>query len=406
MTRGGNPPLKGVRVADFTWIGAGSFTTKLLADCGAEVIKIETATHLDTLRMTPPFRDDLPGVNRSGYFADRNSSKLSICLNVKTPAGLDLARRLVAISDVVANNFRPRVMDRLGLGYDYVRKLKSDIIYLSMSMQGSAGPDAHSVGFGLTIGALSGLQSLAGPVDRPPAGSNTNYPDHVPNPCHAAFAVMAALIHRNRTGKGQFIDLAQTEPMVALLAPHMLQYAVDGVVVERMGNDDPTMCPHGVYPCAGNDRWIAIACASDAEWARLSECLGGRAPRRWANADCRRAERAKLDAWIGARSGLLDRYALMRDLQDAGIAAGVVQDARDLVENDPQLAHRGRWVRLSHPEMKDSIYGNVPYRLTRTPAKLFSPAPLLGEHTEHVCREVLGISAGEFETYRAKGAFE
>ena len=405
---GGMRPLDGVRVADFSWIGAGSYTTKLLADFGAEVIKVETRTRLDTLRSTPPFKDGRPGVNRSGYFADRNTSKRSITLNLKHPRGLELARALVARSDILANNFSPGTMEKLGLGYAEAARLRPDIIYLSMSMQGATGPDRDHIGFGLTISALSGLHALSGPAHRPPAGTSTNYPDHVPNPCHAAFAVLAALRHRRRTGEGQFIDLSQTEPTIALIGAAVAECSANGRVAERRGNDAPGCAPRGVYPCEGEDRWIALSVRSDAEWRALVEVIspGAPPPAAWDEAAAREVELRALDAWVAARTRAFDRHALMRALQERGVAAGAVQDARDMVEHDPQLAHRAHWQRLDHPEMGRTLYNAPPIRLSATPGALSRPAPLLGEHTEEVCTGLLGLPREELDALRADGAFD
>ena len=205
-------PLKGIRVADFCWLGAGSYTTKILGDMGADVIKIESAARLDSLRMAAPYKDGVPGVNRSGYFADRNTSKRSITVDMKHPRALALVRRLIEQSDIIANNFTPGVMEKFGLGYDAVRAMKPDIIYLAMSMQGSQGPERSYLGYGASMVSLTGLHELSGLPDREPAGTGTNYPDHVPNPCHAAFALLAALRHRRRTGQGQLIDLRRSSP--------------------------------------------------------------------------------------------------------------------------------------------------------------------------------------------------
>jgi benzylsuccinate CoA-transferase BbsF subunit len=402
----GEGPLSGVRVADFTWIGAGSYTTKLLSDFGADVIKVETSTRLDSLRITAPFKDGRRGVNRSGYFADRNTSKRSIQLDLKHPASAGIARALIARSDVVANNFSPGTMEKFALGYEEAAKLRPDIIYLSMSMQGQKGPDRSYVGFGLTIGALTGLHFLSGQTDRPPAGTGTNYPDHVPNPCHAAFALLAALLHRARTGEGQFIDLAQTEPTIGLIAPAVIDWTVNGHAQMRSGNADSQAAPHGVYPCRGQDRWIAIGVHTDAQWAGLVHVLGAPPDETgWANAAGRRADLARLDRWIAACTRDRDARALMDALQADAVPAGMVQNARDLIEDDPQLAHRRHWLRLDHPEMGRTLYNAPPIRLSETPASLHRPAPLLGEHTEEVCCDLLGMDGETFRRLREDGVF-
>lgn len=380
MTAG---PLAGVRVLDFTWVGAGSFTTKLLADHGADVIKVESRSHLDSLRTSPPFaggRRD--GVERSGYFAERNTSKRSICLNLRTDEGRELARRLAARSDVVANNFRPGVMERFGLGYEDLRAQDPGLIYLSMSMQGADGPHAEYLGYGLTIAALVGLHDLTGLPDRPPCGPGTNYPDHVPNPGHAAFAVLAALRHRRRTGAGQLIDMAQTEPTIAALGPTLLRYLRDGLVERRTGNHHAGYVFQGVLPCAGEDRWIAISAEDEAQWRVLCEALGGEP--------------------TAARTAGHDAHELMRALQERGVPAAVVQDVADLVERDPQLRHREHWRHLRHPVMGGCLYGAPPFRLSATPGDLHSAAPLLGEHTAAVLDELLDLGEEQIADLEAR----
>ncbi|HEY3751486.1 MAG TPA: CoA transferase [Pseudonocardiaceae bacterium] len=393
-------PLAGVRVLDFTWVGAGSLTTKLLADHGADVLKIESSVHIDSLRLNPPFAGGVRGPNRSGYFAERNSNKRSVCLNLREAQGQALARRLAADCDIVANNFRPGVMERFGLGYEDIRQIRPDVIYLAMSMQGSAGPEREYLGYGLTIGALVGLQHLTGLPDRYPVGTGTNYPDHVPNPCHAAFAVLAALRHRRRTGEGQCIDIAQTEPTIATIGTTVLDYTVNGVVREREGNGHPQWAPHGLYRCAGDDRWIAIAVRSDAEWLALADVLGLDAERYARN---RHEHAAELDELVQRGTSGRDAVDLAARLQQRGVAAGPVQNSADLVDTDPQLAHRGHWVSLRHPEMGTSRYGMPPFRLSATPGELRTAAPVLGAHTREVLTEVLGMGETELDTLDAAG---
>jgi benzylsuccinate CoA-transferase BbsF subunit len=367
MEPGMTGPLEGVRVLDFTWVGAGSLTTKLLADHGADVIKVESRSHLDSLRTSPPFAGGVrDGVDRSGYFAERNTSKRSICLNLRTGEGRALARRLVATADIVANNFRPGVMEKFGLGYADLREAHPGLIYLSMSMQGAEGPHSEYLGYGLTIGALVGLHDLTGLPDRYPCGTGTNYPDHVPNPGHAAFAVLAALRHRRRTGAGQLIDIAQTEPTIAALGPSLQRYLREGVVERRDGNHHAGYVFHDVIPYG--DGWLAVSAEDEEQMAALREVLDG--PRR-------------------------DPRDAMEALQARGVPAAVVQDVAELVDHDPQLAHRGHWRRLPHAVMGETLYGAPPFRLSATPGGLRSAAPLLGEHTAEVLTELLDLDAHE-----------
>lgn len=394
-------PLEGVRITDFCWIGAGSYTTKLLADMGADVLKIESASRLDSLRLSAPYKDKIRGVNRSGYFADRNTSKRSVTLNMKDPKGVELARRLIATSDMVTNNFTPGTMEKFGLGYEAVRAIKPDVIYLSMSMQGSDGPDRDTLGYGLTIGALSGVQHLTGLPGRDPAGTGTNYPDHIPNPGHAAFALLAALRHRRRTGEGQYIDMAQTEATVVLFGPAMMDFDANGHLTEPRGNDHMRASPHGVYPCRGEDRWIAIAATHASQWAALAELLGleaEAAARGWERPHLRYRDRTEVDAAMARATRDWDAVSLMTALQMRGVPAGLVEDAADVVDRDPQLKHRGHWRRLDHAEMGPMAYNAPPFRFASQEIGPRSAAPLLGEHTRQVCRDLLGLDDGTIAT--------
>lgn len=398
-------PLAGLRVADFCWIGAGSYTTKVFGDLGADVIKIETSTRLDSLRLAGPYKDGKPGVNRSGYFADRNTSKRGITIDMKHPKALAVIRRLIAKSDIVANNFAAGVMDKFGLGYEDCRKIRADIIFIGMSMQGSQGPQRDFRGTGSSIAALTGIQDLSGLPDRIPAGTGTNYPDHLPNPCHAAFALLAALRHRRRTGQGQFIDFAQTEPMLSLMGPTFLDLTVNGRLQQRRGNDHPWAAPHGVYPAAGDDRWIAISVMDDAQWAALVDAMDRPAwalEARWQTMPQRWRGRAELDASLSAWTAQHDKQALMLRLQGVGVPAGAVQDAHDVTRVDPQLQHRGHWVRLPHAEMGESIYNNLPFRFSRTPVRPQRAAPMLGEHTREILHGMLDLSNAEIDALEAE----
>ena len=316
-------PLHGIRVADFCWLGAGSYTTKILADMGADVIKIESSARLDSLRLAAPYKDGVAGVNRSGYFADRNTSKRSITVDMKHPRALALVRRLIEQSDIISNNFTPGVMQKFGLGYEAVREMKPDIIYLAMSMQGSQGPERNYLGYGASMVSLTGLGDLSGLPEREPAGTGTNYPDHIPNPCHATFALMAALRHRRRTGEGQLIDIAQIEPTIALLGPTVLDLTANGRVQQRQGNRHAVLAPHGVYPCRGDDAWIAIAVRDDDGWNQLRAVLGlpeWAAEQRWEHAEGRRQDADELDARIAQATAGWNAAELMVALQDKGRA--------------------------------------------------------------------------------------
>jgi benzylsuccinate CoA-transferase BbsF subunit len=398
-------PLAGIRVLDFCWVGAGSYMTRLLADHGADVIKVETRTRVDPVRTSPPYADGVPGVNRSGYFTDRNSSKRSLTLNMKVSRARELARELVRHCDIVSNNFTPGVMDRFGLGYDQVHALNPAAIYIAMSMQGDSGPERDYLGFGLTISALVGLHHLTALPGREPAGTGTNYPDHVPNPAHAAFAVLAALRHRRRTGQGQYIDMAQTEPTIALLAPAILDYTVNGNDQSPAGNQSPSRAPHGVYRCRGDDQWIALAVRTDGQWRAASEVLGlqpGAQEPDWSTADGRHADRDRLDDAVAAAAAGHDAETLAGQLIARGVPAAPVRTA-DRVIADPQLAHREHFQLLRHPEMGERIYNRPPFRFSAADNSLTRPAPLLGQHTAEICRELLGMDETQVDDLRRDG---
>lgn len=395
-----NGPLEGLLVADFCWVGAGSYATKILADHGADVIKIESSAKVDGLRLSPPYKDKKPGVNRSGYFADRNSSKRSLALNMKKPEAQELARRLVKRADVVANNFTPGTMERFGLGWEDVRTFNPTIVYLAMSMQGSTGPHRDHLGYGLTMGALVGLHHLVGDPDGEPVGTGTNYPDHVPNPGHAAFAVLAALRHRRRTGEGQFIDLAQIEPTIAVLGPTFLEWTFNGIDVGRRGNRHRWYVPHGVFR-ARDGAWLALAATEEAHWKAMCEVFGMHSDAEL-NRRARESAVDRIERGVAAAVAKHRAEDLERTLVERGVPAARVRDARDVL-TDPQLVHRGHWQRLPHAEMGDSLYGAPPLRLSRTPGGLNRPAPLLGEHTEEICRELFDLEDAEIQRLVADG---
>lgn len=398
-------PLSNIRVADFTWVGAGPFLTKPLADHGADVIKIESRTRTDPIRWMEPFRDGVPGINRSGYFANRNSSKRSICLDLKSSVGRQLALKLIEHSDVVVNNFAAGTMNRLGLGYGSARAVKPDIVYLEMPMQGNTGPQHGFRGYGLTIGAMSGFLATSGWPDRAPLGTGTNYPDHAPNPLHAVIAVLAALRRRRKTGRGEYIELSQLESTINAIGPAILEDQLTPAGFIRHGNRDPRYAPHGVYRCAGVERWCAVAVSSDDEWdvlCRVLPELRSRLTVQFAEHVYRLEHSEEIDRVLSDLMGNLDAKFVATQLSERGVAAAAVLDARDLL-NDPQLVSREHWVTLDHPEMGPSVYDAPPYRLSRTPGRLRAAAPLLGADSRDVAMGLLGLTEAEFEQFRDEG---
>ena len=396
--------LSGLRVLDFCWVGAGALVTQSLALHGAEVIKIESRARPDNLRVAPPFRPGTTGLDASGYFASRNANKKSFALNMRHPQASAVARRLARSCSVVTSNFRPGVMERWGLGYDDLRAVQPGLIYLTMPMQGTTGPNKGYAGFGSTIAALAGLVEPSGLPGRVPVGTGTHYPDHVPNPGHALVALLAALVHRNRTGHGGRIELSQFESTVCMVGPAVVRYSMTGEQPSRQGNHVPGAAPHAVYPCQGTDNWIAISARTDAEWQSLAAVLALdlSADDRFSTVGARKEHEAELDALVAGSTASWEQWALMGRLQEAGLAASVVETAGDVFD-DRLLATRRYWRTLQHPVMGPVRSASAPHIWNGEPVAPTTAAPLLGQHTEEISKDLLGMSAAEYSELVADG---
>jgi len=387
------PILQNIRILDFSWVLAGPYATRILADFGAEVIKVQ-----------PLLPEEAEDAFSRGYYSTWNRNKLGITLNLNKGEGVAIAKKLVAISDAVVENFTPRVMANWGLDYESLKRIKPDLIMLSMSTMGSTGPQRDYVGFGPTVHAFSGMTYLTSLPGKPPMGPGYAHADHVAG-LVAALAMLGALEYRRRTGEGQYIDVSQVEAMASLLGDAVLEYTADGRSPEPMGNRSAEAAPHGIYRCRGDDRWCAIAVFNDEEWRRFCRVLGDPS---WSEdsrfaTSARRLENAdELDGWVERWTIQHTAEEVMNRLQAAGIAAGVVQDARDLV-NDPQLRSRGFFVELGHPELGKTVSDAVPIRLSRTQARYRRAAPTAGQDNDYVFRDLLGMSAGDITALRKQG---
>lgn len=397
--------LEGVRITDLTWAGAGPYSTKVFSDLGAEVLKVESRVRPDPVRGGKPYKDGVPGLDRSGYFASRNNGKKSVAVDLKSPGARDLILALAAQSDVISNNFAPGAMERLHLGYEEVRAVKPDIIYLGMPMYGEDGPLAGMLGVGMTIAAVAGMIDLTGYHDGPPLGPGTHFPDHAVNPYHAAFAVMAALRHRRLTGRGMKIDLAQVESTLNSMGVPFMEWSATGAEPAREGNRSRSHAPHNIFRCRGEDAWCAVAVLGDAAWQALCRTIGrddlmGRSD--LSTAAGRLSHVDEVEAAVAAWTAEHSPEEAMAELQAAGIAAGVVSSAAYLMDHDPQLRARGYWQVIDHPEMGETRFSSPPYLVDGDRVELKRP-PLLGEHTEEVLGRVLGYSPDRIAALRDAG---
>jgi benzylsuccinate CoA-transferase BbsF subunit len=398
-------PLAGIRIADFSWVWAGPFCTLQLAHLGADVIRVETPERPCVTRLIPPFADSQPGLNRSGYFNQYNQGKRSLALNLKNPRGLEVARRLVSKSDIVAENFANGVMDRMGLGYTEVRRLKPDAIMVSISGYGRSGPDRDFVSYGPATVPLAGFSSVTGYKGGPPMHVGISYGDPTAG-LHGALAVLAALCHRQRTGEGQFIDVSLWEASASLLPDALFEFQVNGAPPPRDGNRHPQMAPHGVFRSAGTDRWVSIAVGTDEEWRALCSVMGASelvTDARFATAVDRKRNEDALEERVTRWSTTLSAADATERLQAAGVAAFPTMTNQDIAE-DPHLNARAFFVDLPHPEVGPRHHAGIPWTLSDTPCAVTAAAPCLGEHTRQVLGEVLGYSAAEIDALSAAGA--
>lgn len=387
-------PLDGVRVADFSWVWAGPYCTMHLAYLGAEVFKIESQAHLDLMRRLPIApRGVKPGVDSSGPFNQWNQGKKSIQLNLGKAAGIALAKELILQCDVVIENFATGVMDELGLGYEELKKLKPDLIMVSISGYGHTGPLKDYMGYGPAIPPLTGLSALTGYPGGSPQELGVSIGD--PNAgISAAVAICAALAARKRTGQGQYIDVSLWSAAAVLAAEGWMEYAMNVVEPVRQGNRDLWMAPHNCFRCLGEDTWVAISCGSEEEWQALCRVMGqerlGEDPRFRTTRD-RKAHEDELEELISAWTTQHDRWEITKLLQDAGVAAFPSMSSKDLAE-DAQLNARGFFVRLPHAGVGIQTHTGIPWLLTNAPNGVRSPAPLLGQYTDEVLRRVLGYT--------------
>jgi crotonobetainyl-CoA:carnitine CoA-transferase CaiB-like acyl-CoA transferase len=395
-----------VKVLEFGAYAAGPCISKYLANFGASVIHVESSQRPDGFRLQyPPFKDGKVGPNRSGCFAFFNDSKKGITLNLKHSEGLKLAHRLVQWADIVIENMRPGVVERLGLGYEDLRNQKPELIMLSTSNMGQTGPHATQPGFGSQLSSLSGFTNLIGEPEGPPYFLYGPYIDFIAV-AYGGIAVLSALDYRLRTGKGVYIDLSQYEAGLQFLGGALLDYSANGVVACRDGNRNPEIAPHGCYPCL-DGQWCVISCWDDAEWEHLCRVAGKPewlSDERFITMSLRKEHERELNELIGEWTCDQDARRVMTRLQSHGIHAARVNTMRNLF-SDPQIGFRDIWQKQTHPELGEHKYRMVSYDLSETPGRVRNAAPCLGADNKEVFVEWLGLSRSEYEELVAAGAF-
>ena len=399
-------PLEGITVVDFTWIAAAPLAVRTLADYGAQVIKIEGRNRHDVGRLVAPFKDDVFGLNRGGNYNSYNNGKLDVTLNLATPKGVEVAKKFVTRADIVVENFAGGVLTRMGLGYEELKKVKPDIIMLSACMQGQTGPKANHPGLGFHLTPLSGFTHITGWPDRQPQNLGI-FTDFIA-PHFNALAILSALDYRRRTGKGQYLDVSQYEATLHLMAPLTLDYVINQREAMRMGNRYAYAAPHGAYRCCGEDRWCAIAVSSDEEWQSFGKVIGNpawTANQKFSTLPSRKETEEELDKLVEEWTINHSPEEVMSLMQAAGVAAGVVENAEDLMEHDPQLKHRNFFKELDHPEMGKHRVRGPAFVLSKSPSEV-RRSPLLGEHNEYALKEVLGMSDEQVAELVIEGVLE
>jgi benzylsuccinate CoA-transferase BbsF subunit len=402
----GKQIFEGVKILDFTWVGVGPITIKNLADHGAFVIHVESHSSPETLRLTPPFVDGVPDIDRAAFMANFNSSKYGISLDLNKGKGRELVKRFLLEwrPDIIAESFSPKAMENWKLDYESVKEVRPDIIYYSASQQGHSGPHRLFSGYGMMAASLGGYAHITGWPDRLPAIPYGAYTDFI-SPFFGSIALVAALDYRRRTGRGQYLDLSQFECGQQFLAPILMDYILSGREFCRMGNRHLYAAPHGIFPCKGEEKWCAIAVFNDEEWQAFRQVLGNpewSEDPKFETIQGRKRNEDELEQYVSAWTKDYTPEEVMTMMQARGVAAGVVHPSSDLYE-DPQLKHRGFFVELNHSGIGPHHYDGLTFHLSKTPGEIRMPAPCLGEHNAYIYKEILGLSDDEIGELMVEG---
>jgi benzylsuccinate CoA-transferase BbsF subunit len=389
-------PLTGYRVLDFGWVLAGALPGMVLADMGAEVLKVESRKRMDYMRLGRPIVGDEPDPEQHPLFHNVNRGKLSIALNTSKPEAIALIKKLVAHCDIVIENFSPGVMDRLGIGYGVLSDIKPEIVMASISSNGQTGPLRDLRAYAPSIGALAGLDSTMGYEGERPLGLKHAYAD-IAGALHSVFAIVSALHQKEQTGRGQYIDVSMLRATVATMGAGLMEYEMTGRVMAPKGNYDPVMAPYGNYPCQGDDAWVSIAVRTEEEWQGLKKAMGSPTwceEEQFASRYSRQGNRRDLDEHLSTWTRERAAGEITELLQSHGVAAMPVMGAEDRLF-DPHFQERGLYSDIDHPSLGTEPIYNIMWNLDRTPPSIQRHAPLLGEHNQQIFGGLLGMDKEE-----------
>jgi benzylsuccinate CoA-transferase BbsF subunit len=398
--------LEGIKIAEFAWVVVGPSTSRYFADHGATVVKIESHKRLDTNRINGPFVNGVPTPDGSMFYGKHNPNKYCVSIDLAHPNGKKLAWKLIEWADIVTESFSPGTMEKWGMGYEDIKKIKPDVIFFSSSMQGRGGPHTSYAGYGQNAVNFCGFSEVMGWADRQPSMPYGAYTDYVS--CRfAAFALLSALEYRRKTGKGQYIDQSQFESSIQFMAPPIMDYQVNGTVMGRNGNRLPTAAPHGVFPCKGDDRFVAIAVLTDEQWTKFCQAIGNAAlatNKDYATLAQRKKNEDALDKLVAAWTMNHTPQEVESILQKAGVPSNSVEKPSDIYE-DPQLKHRKYFTELEHAVMGKPKYdAQGCFILSKTPRALVRPSPCVGEHNEYVFKDLLKMTDDEIAEHLIDGS--
>jgi crotonobetainyl-CoA:carnitine CoA-transferase CaiB-like acyl-CoA transferase len=398
--------LEGIKIAEFAWVVVGPSTSRYFADHGATVVKIESHKRLDTNRINGPFVNGVPTPDGSMFYGKHNPNKYCVSIDLQHPNGKKLAWKLIEWADIVTESFSPGTMEKWGMGYEDIKKIRPDIIFFSSSMQGRGGPHTSYAGYGQNAVNFSGFSEVTGWGDRLPSPPYGAYTDYVS--CRfAAFALLSALAYRSKTGKGQYIDQSQFESSIQFMAPPIMDYQVNGTVMGRNGNRLPTAAPHGVYQCQGDDRWVAISVMNEEQWPKFCQAAGNpglTSDKEYSTLAQRKKNEEALDKLVKAWTQNHTAEEIEAVLQKAGVPANVVEKPSDIYL-DPQLESRHYFTALEHPVMGKPKYdAQGCFILSKTPRRLVRPSPCVGEHNEFVFKDLLKMTDEEIAEHLIDGS--